>query len=273
MDPHQATSRAPLSRLLVRLLVLAGAAVVGWLLISGGPAQADDSGKTHPQVSDRTGARPALVPGVEVAPGLVGRTVAAVTTPLREAPEVATRAVDTVTAQAPAPVRQATQQLTQALEPTLAATTTQVADAVDQTAAGIDTTAVDPALQAAGLQATPAAAAQSVPAAHEAARSHGDPAPARHARVALADSQTAVPATVHLTAARPDPVAGAGHPSVPRAPDGPAVPIGSSSSGGGTATVLVGVAILAPALVRRRRVRRGDPLPSGPTYLPGCSPD
>lgn len=288
MDQHQPTTRTPLPRLLVRLLVLGGAAIVWWLLISGGPAQADDTGSGVLAVPDATTAAavpapasPAVDSAVQVTPGVVHQTVTTVTTPLRDLPRQTAATVSQATSTSPEPVRQATQQLTATLEPTLASTTNTLADAVDQAATRVDGTVVDPVLQNTGLEATPAATTTSDTDAVATAATatpttlHRDLAKtAQHRRSVARDA--ALPITHHaisVASSRVDVSAAVeqrSNQNSPSAPNPPGAP--TSTSTGAAAAVLAGLAVLVPALLQRRRGHVGDPLPAGPAYPPGSSP-
>lgn len=279
MYQHEATTRTPLPRRLVRLLVLAGAAVVWWLLISGGPAHADDTGTDTVPAPDTTTAAvaptPAESPAAQVPPGRVEDTVAAATAPMRDLPQRTADTADRATAGLPESVRQTAAQATTTLEPTLASTTNGLADVVDQTATRVDTAVVDPVLQTTGLQATQPATTPPSSAAN--AHTSSRPAVVRtHQRHLLEAGDTAPPAVRH--AALPDSsgadestgATGQSNQKTPGAPDLPGAP--STSTVGGAVALLAGLAVLPPALLLRRRRHDGDVLPGGPAYPPGSSP-
>jgi hypothetical protein len=290
---HQTRTRSP--RFLLRLLLLAGGAAIGWLLLSGGPAQADGAGHgsghaaaagapgapgatgapAHPvaeTVSRAVGPAVSQIVAstpVRVSPGTVHATTKAVTQPLRDLPASTTAVVQTVTASAPEPVRSTTRQLVAtAVEPVLAVPSEHVADALDRTAATADAV-VDPVLQVAGAESPP-----------------GPPTPTGHTETAP-DLQHAPPAatsaantseTARSTIGTVDhdrPTTDSGpapeRPVTPAAPDTPAAP--GSPSAAGTAGMLAFALLPAPALLRRRVRAADDPLPAGPACGPDSSPD
>jgi len=269
MDQHLAAPGTSL-RLLLRLLVLAGAAVVGWLVLSGGPVQADAE---HSHGAGTTATVSQTVHGSPVSqgtPGALHRTVAVVTAPLRNGPRGAADVVDRSTAPAPRPVRTAVRSVVTALEPALTTTTTHVADLVDGAAATVDAV-VDPVLQATGLQGQPSGATPST--SHPAAVTPH----VRHDRLQV---EAPVLASTHALAATA--VAGAhaalqaargfGDTRIPGLPAGHELPIPASTGTVLLAGLLAGLALLLPTLLRRRAAFGRDLLPLGPAYPPGSSP-
>jgi hypothetical protein len=298
MDEHQAAVTALSLRSVMRLLVLAGGAVVGWLLISGGPAQADDAGTkgvgTHGRTDHGPGERGPLraaghPAGAQAAPsdpgtaqatpptqslpqapgGLAQRTVGVVTEPVRAVPQQTGQVVDQVTAQAPAPVRAAAQGVTARVEPTLTATTAGIATMIDRTAIAADA-AAGPVLQATGLQAPEQDASRStdgtapVNAQSNARRTYHGGAPVAAPPIGQSEF---VLVSSH-SSGHPD---HSESPAVPRGPETPATP--STITVGAAVGILVGLLFLAPVLLRRLGLADTEPVPAGPAYPPGSSPD
>lgn len=282
MEQHQAATAAPIPRCVVRLLVLAGAALTWWLLLSASPAQADETQPNQTQaLTTLTGTTAPALPSTSVFSGSVSRTVQTVVTPIRHLPHRATHAGDDVTARAPEPVRQATAPVRAAIEPTLGQVTAQLADSVDQTASGVDAAVVEPVLSTNVLppgNPDQAAPFQMMAPGHAAAATHATPprgqalatdlAPTIHPdAVGGPGSAVATSMGASSTGQRP----GIEWPSLPTVPDIPLAPTGSTTTATAAAE-LAGLMILVPLLLRRRRLSDGDPLPVGPAYPPGCSP-
>ena len=277
MDPHHAQAQPSSLRFVLRLLVLAGAAVVWWLLISGGPAQADDA-RPRGQVSTATVSQ--TVTSARVSQGTSGtlhRTVAVVTGPLRQGPTRTADLVDRSTAPAPAPLREAVRTIVGALEPTLTITTTHLADVVDRTATTVDG-AVQPVLQATGLatglqaqptHATPAATLVAA-AAHKIGRAHLAQALSVSRQVATATPLVSAAAVGADAVDRV--VQGLGGTELPGLPSGHDLPGAPSSGTVALAGMLAGLALLLPTLLRRRLSFDAAALLAGPAYPPGSSP-
>jgi len=193
------------------------------------------------------------------------------TASVRELPQSGTALLDSAAAAAPAPVRTATDQLVATtVEPALASIAgplADVADAVDRTTAAADAV-VDPVLQAAGAEG---------PARSSTSPATADVPPAgRHLRAAPVDSPTTsgvASATVARPVANLAPSGNDGSrlPAIPVSPDVPAVPAGSASAG---AVGMLAFVLLPTLALLRRRIRAADePLPAGPAFGPGSSPD
>jgi hypothetical protein len=270
MDQHL-DARAPSVRFVLRLLVLAGAGVVWWLLLSGGPAQADDSDSAV--VSSATVSR--AVPSArasEGTSGLLPGPVAVATGHLRQAPTQAADTLAATTTSAPAPVRATVHAVVAPLEPAVVTTTAHVADVLDRTAAAVDGV-VAPVLQAPGVEAPPAAAATSRASSRTVVRKVRDAG--RHGWTD-AGQITVAGATSASLAAGADAVAHVvkrlGDTPLPRLPHGSQLPVSATDGLAPLAGLLAGLALLLPVLLRRRLSFGGDALPAGPAYPPGSSP-
>jgi hypothetical protein len=267
MDQHHADPQRSSLRVVLRLLVLAGAAVVWWLVISGGPAQAD---APHPRGVGATATVSQTVPSSPVsltAPGMLDRTVAVVTGPLRDGPGRVGTAVDRSTAPAPRPV----QTVVGTLEPALTTTTARVADVVDRTATTVEGV-VEPVLRATGLPAHASGATPSASASAARRVRHDDHrrAAVHAAPVAMTKAAAGSPVSgAHLVRRA---VQGVGDTRLPRTPAGQGLPAPASSGTVLLAGVLAGLALLPRTSVPGRAAFGRDPLPLGPAYPPGSSP-
>lgn len=238
----------------LRALVLLGGAVLGWLVLSGGPAHADDV--RHPSDAPMSAAHGQGEPPAHL-----------VTDTLRRAPAATKRAVAPAAKAAPRPLRTAVDHVTTPIEPTLTRATTMAADRVDQTVRTV-AAAVGPIARIASHE--PGQAAQPSPAtAVEPAKAH--PHAGNHQLLqasATPESSAqldALSTTQHAQGAATQQRHGP-------APDHPATP-GGSVNAPSAATGYLGGFLLSPvSLLSRRRLDDGARPAAGPAYPPGTSP-
>jgi hypothetical protein len=282
---------AKLLRPALRLLLVAGAVALWWLLCSTSAAHAD-SGEIPTPTGDLTtvselASLPAEVPGTgdEAAAGAVHDDRSAVSTVVEDithhTTDQARGTADTVAED----VRNVTRSLPEPLPAVGDATATVLHVTVDRTS-----TRLTQAVQQTTDAVRPAGSAKSAAAPAEHPRAATDEAPA-HSPVEMA-SQRVLPARPAVerplpagsasssaalvdgaaTAPAPTPVDLPAGPA-PAAPDAPAAPSSTATASAFGAAHLAVLALLLPLLVERLRVRKGGVLPSGPIFPPDSSPD
>jgi hypothetical protein len=257
-----------------RALLLLGAAFVWWLLLTGGPAQADeavDAPASSADVAAQVDQAQAAATSQEAVEHVTATTTAAV----RDVPRQVSQTVAAATRAAPEPVRVAADNLTATLEPALTKTTGAVADTVDHTVTTVVRPVIDTVLQTAQTSTAqaPAPTVGRAPVTAPRAgifRPHHRTAPTGVAQQ-HAVTDAAAPGD-HALGAAPSHAPGMPVAPVPGAPAG-VVSSGASSPSSGPLAALAGFVLVAPAVLPRRRSQgRADRGPD-PAYSPGCSPD
>lgn len=249
MEQH---ATAKLLRPVLRLLLLAGAATVWWLLFSGGAAHADNG--EH------------AVPAVHLSP---------VATAVDHAADTALDRTTATTESLPAPLPSVGKVTATVIHSTVDTTSTRLTGvlekATDTVQAAVVPQTSDDRPEPSPVAETPAPTHESAPAAH-AVRPHAqhrDLAPDRPVEHRHA-TQVVPTGTTSTSAVQPvDQPAG----DTPAAPEPPVAPGSTTTPSASGAAYLAVLPLVVPALLQRVRARTSAVLPGGPAFPPDNSPD